>query len=452
MVFYDDDGVCTVNSVGRTATEIAADVRAGVLTARQVAEEHIAHATAVADRLGAVVSFDPAVALAGADVVDASENLRAGALAGVPIVVSDTLHVAGLPTRYGSSAKAHTPESTDDPVVAALRAAGAVIIAKTRVSELGIWGTADDPDGIAVSPWDPTRSAGGSSGGAAACVSAAVAPVGIGVDVNGSVRGPAAACGVVGLRLASVLAGGDCVGVLATSTSDAKAVAAVLEEPATTTEPAKPEKHLRVAVSWKPPAPGVVVSAAWREAAIEAGRLLHRDGEIVAHVDPPYDRGATQAGVARWTHAASQLFTRTQLEEEELQGRTRAHIAAGERLNRVSRITNGETDKWRERSNAFFEDTDLVVTPAFARVQPAASAWHNRPWAANIAAELSAYPFFAVWENLEVTVCVVPLWHDGGRPLAVQLVSRSSAALTVAERLEKTVPWARHAPGWTVGA
>lgn len=452
MVSNYDDGVYTVNSVGRTATEIAADVRAGVLTARQVAEEHLSHATHVADRLGALVAFDPAIALASADIVDASEDLRAGALAGVPVVISDTLHVAGLATRYGSSATADVPEDTDDPLVAALRAAGAVVIAKTRVSELGVWGTADDPAGIAVSPWDPTRSAGGSSGGAAACVSAGVAPLGIGVDVNGSVRGPAAACGVVGMRLASVSTGGDCAGVLATTVADAKLVATVFGVVLEAPGPTDPPAPLRVAVSWKPPAPGVVVSGAWREAAIEAGRLLHRDGEIVAHVDPPYDRGAIQAGVARWTDAARELFAQTQLEIEELQGRTRAHIAAGDRLSRVSRAGGGDAEKWRERSRAFFTDTDVVVTPAFARAQPAASAWHSRPWAANIAAELSAYPFFAVWENLDLTVCVVPLWHDGGRPLAVQIVSATGAALVVAERIEATVPWARHAPGWDVDA
>lgn len=446
----DEDGVRTVNRVGHTATEIAADVRAGVVSARQVAEEHVAHATQVADRLGAIVDFDPGMALANADAVDASEDLRAGALAGVPIVVSDTLHVAGLPTRYGSSATVRTAQQVDDLTVSTLRAAGAVVLAKTRVSELGVWGTADDPNGIAVSPWDPTRSAGGSSGGAAACVSAGVAPVGIGVDVNGSVRGPAAACGVVGLRLASVPAGGDCLGVLATTLEDAKLLATVLGADLGDDPSVDSATPLRVAVSWKPAAPGVVVSGVWREAAIEAGRLLHRDGHIVAHVDPPYDRGAIQSGVARWTNAASQLFINTELEEDELQGRTRAHIAAGERLSRVSRTGGNEGEKWRDRSRAFFNEIDVVVTPAFARSQPAASAWHSRPWAANIAAELSAYPFFAVWEMLDLKICVVPLWHDGGRPLAVQLLSRSTAALTVAQRLEVTVPWVRHAPGWNL--
>jgi len=441
-----------VNTVGRTATEIAELVRTGVLTARQVLEAHVDHAIGVADRLGALVLFDPARALADADAVDASDALRSGPLAGVPVVISDTIHVQGMATRYGSSATTRTAQETDDPTVALLRAAGAVVIAKTRVSELGVWGTADDPDGIAVSPWDPTRSPGGAAGGAAGAVSAGVAPLGLGVDTNGSVRGPAAACGVVGLRLASVVVGGDCAGVLATTVTDATLMASVLGVAFTPPETGDDKTPLKVAVTWKPPAPGVVVSAAWREAAIEAGRLLHRDGHAVAHVDPPYDRGAIQASMSRWTATARDLFAQTELEEEELQGRTRAHIAAGDRLARVTRNGAGDGEKWRERSAAFFDETDLVVTPAFARVQPAASAWHARPWAANIAAELSAYPFFAVWDNLAVNVCVIPLWHDGGRPLAVQLVSTSDLALSVAAQLEATVPWARHAPGWDVSA
>lgn len=440
-----------MEKVGRTATEIAEQVRTGVLTARQVVEAHVDHAIKVAERLGAFVTFDAALALANADAVDASDELRAGALAGVPVVVSDTVHVAGMPTRYGSSASTRSAQNADDPAVAALRAAGAVILAKTRVSELGVWGTADDPDGIAVSPWDPTRSAGGSAGGAAAAVSAGVAPIGLGVDTNGSVRGPAAACGVVGLRLATVACGADCAGVLATTIADATLAATVLGAAPTVTS--APDSNLRVAVSWKPPALGVVVSASWREAAIEAGRLLHRDGHDVSHDDPPYDRGAIQAGVSRWTATARAMFAATELEEEELQGRTRAHIAAGDRLTRVARGGGGsDGEKWQERTAAFFAETDLIVTPALARSQPAASTWHARPWAANIAAELSAYPFFSVWESLDVNVCVIPLWHDGGRPLAVQLISASDAALRVAAKLEATVPWARHASGWDVEA
>lgn len=437
-----------MNTVGRLAAAIAADVRAGAITARQVVEHHVQHVAAVADRLGALASFDADHALAQADAIDEDSERRNGPLAGVPVVVSDTLDVAGLPTRFGSSASTTQPKAHDAPVVAELKRAGAVIFGKGRVSELGVWGTSDDPEGVAVSPWDPSRSAGGASGGAAAAVGAGLAPLGIGADTNGSVRGPAAACGIVGLRLLAAQSPDTAVGVLATSVADAQLVASVFGQVGP--EDAVQSAALRVAVSWKPPAPGVVVSSAWREAALEAGRLLHRDGDIVAHIDPPYDRGAVQAGVARWTSAARDLFNQTELDEDELQGRTRAHIAAGDRLTRVSRSGN-DAEKWQEKIAAFFDENDLVVTPAFARSQPAASQWHTRPWAANIAAELSAYPFFSVWEDLDdVTSVVVPLWNDGGRPLAVQLISRGDTALTVAQRLATTVPWARHAPGWGV--
>jgi amidase len=90
----------------------------------------------------------------------------------VPVAVKDIVDVAGEPTRHGSPATSAELATEDHPLVARLREAGAIVLGKTRCPELSIWGKSDDEDGIAVNPWDPTRTAGGSSGGSGAAVAA----------------------------------------------------------------------------------------------------------------------------------------------------------------------------------------------------------------------------------------------------------------------------------------
>ena len=450
--------------VGRTAIDLAAAVRAGHVTATEVVRQHFDHLAAVEHRLGAFVSTRRREALEDAQALDAADDRRDLPLAGVPVAVKDTLDVAGLPTRHGSQATSSQPASDDDPMVARLRAAGAMVLGKTRCSELSLWGTSDDPDGTAVSPWDPTRSAGGSSGGSGAAVAAGVVPLAVAPDGLGSARNPAAACGAVAMRpgqgwLPVEVAGQPHWfgltrgGAIATTVADTALLLDVMAGEDRLRQLRAAGRTLEVAVSWRPPAPGVVVAGAWREAALEAGRLLHHAGHTVVHEDPPYDRAATQAVIARWTQGAGAEVAARELDTDLLQPRSRAHVAAGARLARVAEVDEADAHAWRERLEPFFAEHDVLITPTLARTQPAASAWHERPWAANIATNLSVYPFGYAWNLADVPSVVVPLWEDGGRPLSVQIVTgpgREELALSVAARIEAMVPWARHAPGWGV--
>jgi amidase len=109
--------------------------------------------------------------------------------------------VAGLPTRHGSAARSATPRPSDDLLVARLRRAGAVVVGKTRVPELAIWDfTESRAHGGTRNPRDLSRNAGGSTGGGAAAVAAEFAALALGSDGGGSLRIPAANCGVVGLK------------------------------------------------------------------------------------------------------------------------------------------------------------------------------------------------------------------------------------------------------------
>lgn len=133
---------------------------------------------------------------------DAAKNLGSGPLAGVPVLVKDLEQVIGLPTRKGSLALADAlPETVDGTVVARLKAAGAIVVGKTTLPEFAIEGyTANRATGVTHNPWNPELSPGGSSGGSAAAVSAGVVPIATATDGGGSIRIPAAFCGLVGLK------------------------------------------------------------------------------------------------------------------------------------------------------------------------------------------------------------------------------------------------------------
>lgn len=125
-----------------------------------------------------------------------------GPLHGVPISIKDLLDVQGTPTRHGSAIFADAaPAAQDDVLVQRLRDAGAVIFAKTTTPEFGVKGLTDGPAfGITRNPWNLERTPGGSSGGSAAAVAAGIGPISLGTDGAGSVRGPAACTGLVGLK------------------------------------------------------------------------------------------------------------------------------------------------------------------------------------------------------------------------------------------------------------
>lgn len=451
--------------VGRSATSLAAAVHAGEVRPSQVVRAHLDQLAHVEPRLGAYVVVRREAALAEAAALDDHSELDSLPLAGVPVAIKDVVDVAGEPTRHGSRATDDRPAREDAEVVARLRAAGAVVIGKTRCPELSLWGTTDGPDGCTVSPWDPSRTAGGSSGGSGAAVAAGTAPIALATDGLGSIRIPAAANGCVGLKpgrgLLTEEVGGAAhwfglshLGPIATTAADAALMLAVLADVPDLATPARFDRPLRVAVSWRSPAAGIPVSRTWVEAALEAGRLLRHAGHEVAHVDPPVPTNAeVLATMARWTQGAAQDVVDLDLSLGDLQPRTRAHVAAGERLAWRAPVSDEQAAGWRERARGFLSEYDLIVTPAFARTQPAAVDWHTRSWAANVAANLAAYPFAAPWNLADLPAAVVPVWADAGRPLAAQLVAgegREDLLLGVAAVLESLAPWTRHAPGWGV--
>jgi amidase len=189
---------------GRTASELAAGLRAGAFSAREVMEAHLARIEAVNPRVNAIVTLvEPEQALAAADAADArrARGEPLGVLHGLPWAVKDLEETAGLRTTYGSPLFAdHVPEA-DSLMVARLKRAGALVIGKTNTPEFGAGSqTFNRVFGVTRNPYDLARTPGGSSGGAAAAVAAGMLPLADGSDLGASVRNPAAMCNLVGLR------------------------------------------------------------------------------------------------------------------------------------------------------------------------------------------------------------------------------------------------------------
>ena len=186
-----------------TATEVAALVRGRQASAVEVARDALGRMEAVNPRLNAVVQPMPEAALAAAAAVDAAlgRGEPVGPLAGVPETVKVNVDQAGCATTNGLRIQAELIAAADSPVVANLKRAGAVILGRTNAPAFSVrWFTSNALHGVTLNPHDRGLTPGGSSGGAASATAAGVGAIGHGTDIGGSIRYPAYACGIHGLR------------------------------------------------------------------------------------------------------------------------------------------------------------------------------------------------------------------------------------------------------------
>lgn len=182
-----------------TAGETARAVTEGKISALEACDAAIARIEARDGSVHAVVVRDFERARAAAQAFDAAGDRRASPLAGVPITVKESHDVAGLPTTWGFAQFAALPVTADSVAVARLKAAGAIVLGKTNVPvALGDWQAANPVYGRTLHPHDPSRTPGGSSGGAAAALATRMVPLELGSDIGGSIRVPAHLCGVFG--------------------------------------------------------------------------------------------------------------------------------------------------------------------------------------------------------------------------------------------------------------
>ncbi|SFF40775.1 amidase [Blastococcus tunisiensis] len=456
-------------TVGLPATEIARLVRSGEVTAVDVVRAHLDHIDAVDARVGAFRVVRREAVLAEAHAVDTALTRFALPLAGVPIAVKDNVAVAGEVCTDGSPACTTGPEPRDHPVVARLRKAGAIVVGITRAPELCLYAATDGPGTVSRNPWDTARSPAGSSGGSAAAVASGSVPLAHGNDGMGSLRLPAAACGLVTLKpgrgVVPAGIGADSWsgmaenGALATTVGDLAVASAVLagEEPAAPEPPGRP---LRIALSTRSPVPGVRADAATLAAVEAVVARLAAAGHTVVRKDPPITLGPAAGALTRWMAGAHDDAEHLGLDCSALQPRSRTHAAVGRLVRRAGLVRPRTAQRFRERMTAFFgqegvapgagEVLDVLLTPVTTGPPLAARPWHERGFLANITANARWAPWTAAWNLAGLPAAVVPAGiRPDGLPAAVQLVGPPGAEgrlLWLAGELERLQPWRRYAP------
>ena len=395
-------------------------------------------------------------------------------LAGVPIAVKDDMPVGGQPTTRGSRSYG-PPAVADCEAVRRLRAAGAIVIGVTNVPELTafLW-TATAANGTTRNPWNPTRTPGGSSGGSAAAVASGMVPAATGSDAGGSIRVPAACCGLVGMKptrgrvplkpASEIWFGMGVYGPLTGSVIDNALMLDVMRGAVpteTALDPAPPARpyresaatappRLRVAISDKVP-PGLIARLAdeRRQALADTGALLANLGHDIVQRDPDYGLAAIEA-------------IRTCLRgvfEESLEVPDRSRLEPATRqLAALGRLatTSWQLDRLIARRRkttvrilSLWDEVDVLVTPVLSTSPVVAEGSLGR--SAAVAVRLGMFAPYTVVFNLTGQPALnVPVGMSAdGLPLSVQLVGRPGAEDTLyalAGQIERVQPWTRVRP------
>ncbi|KMS91407.1 amidase [Prauserella rugosa] len=429
-----------------------------------------------------------AAASAAADAVTRGRPEDLPPLHGVPVPIKDLADVAGWPTTYGSLATDHAPKRASDPVVRRFVDAGAIPLGKTTTSEFGAASfTESDAHGVSRNPWDPDRTPGGSSGGAAIAVAAGMAPIAHAEDGGGSIRVPASCTGLVGLkptrgRVTSSVVDAEGLGtsgvvsrtvadtavaldVLArhdpgawwSPPSPARSFAGLLSEPllsdrrlsdSLSTDPA--HARLRVGVLTTSPIDGIGVDPACVTAVGTVVRALEEAGHHVVDAAlplPPADE-LLSVFMKIWNVSSAGIPV---AHPDRLEPHNRAQRQAALTVDSLAYVESVQAAQRLSRRivEAFAVSFDLLVTPTMACLPPRVGAWRE------VGDPVTASHPMAVFTSLfNVTgqpAVSVPIHHDepSGLPVGVHLVAapwREDLLLRAAHFLEQVHPWAARRP------
>ncbi len=464
------------NLMFRSAIELAAMVRAGEVSAQELVECSLSRIEALDPEVNAFVEVDDVGALAAAAQVRPGDERP---FAGVPIAIKNNRAVKDLRLTLGCSAMEHYVVPYDHNVTARLRAAGFVIVGTTTLPEYGILPVSEARlFGPTCNPWDLERTPGGSSGGSAAAVAAGMVPVAHGNDGGGSLRIPAACCGLVGLkpargRVSTAPERGDGLldvdGVLTRTVADTAAILDVLagyERGDATWAPPPPEpfaqgalrspKGLRIAATTLSPIPDALIEPVCIDAVADAAELLRSLGHEVEEVEPPWQAsglrelfGAVFSIQIALSIAASSMIAGRELEPADMEPMSWEILALGRRLNAIEGAgALTQLQGFSRRLASFLAPYDALLTPALAeRPLPLGTLDTAAPKPMSTFTRSALFtPFTAMFNAGGEPAISLPLLHgEDELPLAVQIVGRPAGEgplLALAAQLESARPWA----------
>jgi len=394
-------------------------------------------------------------------------------LLGVPIALKDNHGLAGELTCNGTDAYPD-PAPADDEMVRRLRAAGAIVIGKTHLPELAICGFTESATwGVSRNPWNPQRSPGGSSGGSAAAVAAGLAPIASASDGAGSIRIPAASCGLFGLKpqrgrvslgpLTEHWNGLSVNGCVSRTVLDTALYLDVVSggssEPGAPRPPERPfveaaqtpPGKLRIAWSAAPPraaAPPTVAEVA-KDAVAETAELLRSLGHEATRQDPAWG-GIGNNITPRYLRGIAEDVARVP-HPERLERRTRGFARLGRLLpDGLFERALAAREADAARVNTIFETHDVLMTPVMGDTAIPVRRWGSRGAIPTVLGMSRVYPYCVPWNHLGNPAMSVPAGIAAdGMPTAVQIIGRpgdEATLLSLAAQLEAERPWADRRP------
>jgi len=457
------------------ATAQAELVRRGDVGATDLVEAAIGRIEAVNPRLDAVIRtrFDQARAEAAGDLPD-------GPFRGVPILLKDLgCTVEGEATAFGIGPMRDLAWPVTSYLAEAFRAAGFVLLGRTNVPEMGTTVTTEARSfPPARNPWDPGRSAGGSSGGSAAAVASGMVAVAHGNDGGGSIRIPSSACGLVGLKptrarlslgpmVGEAWAGATIDGVLTRTVRDAAGILDAIS----TREPGEPyyapqlprplreevgadPGRLRVGVLDRPGADGYLDDPQCRAAVAGTARLLEKLGHHVEESAPgamfeeAFGRhfGTIIAADTEATFRAFEALLGRPIGEDEIEPRNAGYRRAGAALDAVAYLqSRAWFGMWARRMAHWWTSHDLLLTPTLGAPPPELG-WFTAEGPQGEGRRIVSFiPYTAQFNMTGQPAVSVPLhWTPDGLPVGVQLVAaygREDLLVQVASQLEQAAPW-----------
>jgi len=464
----------------RPALELAAMVHSGEISARELVQISLERIEELNPALNAFAQVDAERALATAAAIGPGD---ARPFAGVPVAIKNNRPAQGLRLTYGCHLMAQNECDYDHNVTRRLKDAGFVIVGTTTLPEYGILPVSEARIfGPTRNPWDLERTPGGSSGGAAAAVASGMLPVAHGNDGGGSIRIPAACCGLVGLkpargRISSAPELGDSSlvsdGMLTRTVADTAAILDVLAgyEPgdATWAPPAsdpfarlaeQDPGRLRIAATTLPPIADAVLDPSCARAVADASELLRSLGHEVEEVDPPWQIeglselfGAVFSNHIALSIAYSGVVAGREPTAADMEPMSWAIFSMIQKLGAIEGLAVAvQLQAFARRLVAFLAPYDALLTPALAqRPLPIGSldTAASEPMATFTRSGLFT-PFTPVFNASGQPAISVPLFEgDDGLPLAVQLVGRPAgegALLALAAQLEAHAAWALRRP------